>query len=142
MAQEAIAFGAPRAEEMTSVVAIGAGAGITGVVEGVIVKMAPELGAAQPILTWGALLGVPALGAAGALFTRGLLGELFKGIAAGGLGVVGYSLPEMLAPITGRRALGGGSQGQLPAGASVKLLPAGAALAPARAQSMAGQLAI
>lgn len=133
MAQE-IGFGAPRAEEMTAVVAVAAGAGITGVVEGVVVKMAPELGAAQPIFTWGALLGVPALGVAGALFTRGLLGDLFKGIAAGGLGVVGYSLPEMLAPITGGRALGGG---QLPAGAAVKQLSAGTQFAPARAQSMA-----
>ncbi|GAI81637.1 unnamed protein product [marine sediment metagenome] len=53
---EAIAFGAPRAEEMTRVAAAGAGGLITGVVEGVVVKMAPELGAAQPIFTWGALL--------------------------------------------------------------------------------------
>jgi len=132
MAGEAIAFGAPRAEEMTAVVAVAAGAGITGVVEGVIVKMAPELGAADPILKWGALIGVPALGVAGALFTRGLLGNLFTGIAAGGLGVVGYVLPEMLAPITGRRA-----PAQLAGGASVKQLPAGAQFAPARAQSMA-----
>ncbi|GAI66484.1 unnamed protein product, partial [marine sediment metagenome] len=132
----AIAFGAPRAEEMTRVAAAGAGAAITGVVEGVVVKMAPELGAAQPIFTWGALIGVPVLGLAGAMFTRGLLGDLCMGVACGGLGVVGYSLPEMLAPITGRRAPAGG-QGQLLPGAGVKQLPAGAAGAPQRAQSMA-----
>ena len=137
---EAIAFGAPRAEEMTRVAAAGAGAAITGVVEGVVVKMAPELGAAQPIFTWGALLGVPVLGLAGAMFTRGLLGDLCMGVACGGLGVVGYSLPEMLAPITGRRAPGGGTP-QLGAG-NVKLLPAGAAGAPARAQAAAARVGL
>lgn len=135
MAQE-IAFGAPRAEEMTRVAAAGAGAGITGVVEGVVIKMAPELGAAQPIFTWGTLLGVPALALAGAMFTKGLLGDLFTGIACGGLGVVGYSLPEMLAPLTERRAPGGG---QLPAGAGVKMLGAGAAAAAQRAQQAAAR---
>jgi len=132
MAQEAIAFAAPRAEEMTRLVTAGAGAGITGAVEGVIVKMAPALGALEPVFTWGALLGVPAMAAAGALFTRGMLGDLFQGMACGGLGVVGYSLPEMLAPITGRKAPG---QGQLGAGAGVKQLPAGPLGAPARAQA-------
>lgn len=131
---DAIAFAAPRAEEMTRVAAAGAGAGITGVVEGVIVKMAPELGAAQPILTWGALIGVPVLGLAGAMFTRGLLGDLFAGVACGGLGVVGYSLPEMIAPALGRRTQGGG--GQLSPGGGVKQLPAGAG-APQRAQAAA-----
>ncbi|MBA7558427.1 hypothetical protein ES708_00030 [subsurface metagenome] len=131
MPQE-IGFGTPGTEEMTAVVAAAVGAGITGVVEGVVVKMAPELGAADPILKWGALIGVPALGVAGALFTRGLLGNLFTGIAAGGLGVVGYVLPEMLAPLTERRA-----PAQLGGGGSVKQLPAGAQFAPQRAQSMA-----
>ena len=135
MAQE-IAFGAPRAEEMTKVVTAGAGAGITGAVEGVIVKMAPQMGALEPVFTWGTLLGIPTLAAAGALFTRGLLGDLFMGAACGGLGVVGYSLPEMLAPITGRRAPAGT---QLTPGAGVKQLPAGVAGAPARAQAVAAR---
>ena len=132
MPPQEIAFAAPGAEEMTRVVAAGAGAGITGVVEGVIIKMAPELGAAQPIFTWGTLLGVPLLGVAGALFTKGLIGDLFQGIACGGLGIVGYSLPEMLVPITGRRA---------PApGGGVKLLGpgVGAYNAPQRAQARVG----
>jgi len=132
MGQE-IAFAAPGTEEMTRVVAAGAGAGITGIVEGVIIKMAPELGVAQPILTWGTLLGIPLLGAAGALFTRGLLGDLFTGVACGGLGIVGYSLPEMLVPITGRRA-------PAPGGSGVKLLGpgVGAFNAPQRAQARVG----
>lgn len=126
-----IAFATPRAEEMTRVVAAGAGAGITGAVQGIIVKLAPEMGAAAPILTWGTLLGIPLFGAAGALFTRGLLGDLFMGVACGGLGVVGYSLPELLAPITAKRAPGGGA---LPlGGGNVKLLGAGAAAAAQRA---------
>ncbi len=135
MAGEAIAFGTPRAEEMTKLATVTVAGVATGVVQGVVIKMAPELGAAQPILTWGTLLGVPLMGAAGALFTRGLLGDLFTGVACGGLAVVGYSLPEMLAPITGRRAPAGG--GQLGPGGSVKQLSAGAQFAPQRAQSMA-----
>ncbi len=134
MAQE-IAFGAPKAEEMTKTATGLAGAGITGVVQGVIIKMAPQMGAAAPILTWGTLLGAPLIGAAGALFTRGLLGDLFTGVACGGLGVLGYSLPEMIAPITGRRALGGGGQGQLGTGAGIKQLGQGVAEAAQRAQA-------
>jgi len=128
-----IGFAAPTTEEMTRVVTIGAGAGVTGAVQGVIVKMAPQLGALEPIFTWGTLLGLPALGAAGALFTKGILSDLFVGVAAGGLGVIGYSLPELMAPLTGRRAVGGAS--------NVKLLGGGAGSplqAPQRAQSRAG----
>jgi hypothetical protein len=102
---EAIGFAAPRAEEMTKVLTAGAGAGITGAVEGIVIKMAPQLGALEPIFTWGTLLGVPMVSAVGALFTKGLIGDLFLGSACGGLGIVGYSLPEMLAPITGRKGL-------------------------------------
>jgi len=137
---EAIAFAAPRAEEMTRVVTAGAGAGITGAVEGVIVKMAPAMGALEPVFTWGTLLGIPTLAAAAAMFTRGMLGDLFQGMACGGLGVVGYSLPAMLAPFTGRKAgnqLTAEQRAALAAG--VKLLPAGIAGAPLRAQSMAAK---
>ncbi|MBA7485576.1 hypothetical protein ES704_01615 [subsurface metagenome] len=123
---EAIAFAAPRTEDMTKAVSAGVGAGIAGVVEGVVVKMAPEMGAAAPILTWGTLLGWPLLGGLGALVTRGMLGDLFQGIACGGVGILGYSLPEMLIPITGRRVAGG--QRQIAAG-GVKQLPPGLSVA-------------
>ena len=136
MGQE-IAFAAPRAEEMTRVVTAGAGAGITGAVEGVIVKMAPKMGALQPVFTWGTLLGMPTLAAAGALFARGLLGDLFMGAACGGLGVVGYTLPEMLAPITERRGQLTQEQIAALAAANVKLLPPGIAEAARRAQAAA-----
>ncbi|GAJ11848.1 unnamed protein product, partial [marine sediment metagenome] len=79
MPQEAIAFAAPRTEEMTRVAIIGAGAGVTGAVQGVVVKVAPQLGALEPIFTWGTLLGIPAAGAALALFTRGMLSDLCLG---------------------------------------------------------------
>lgn len=131
MAQE-IAFAAPRAEEMTRIVTGVAGAGITGVVEGVIVKMAPQMGAAAPILTWGTTLGVPLVGAMGALFTRGMLGDLFEGVAAGGVAILGYTLPEFLVPVAGGRAPA--SVGQL-GGGSIKQLPAGPAAAAQRAQA-------
>ncbi len=132
MAQE-IGFAAPRAEEMTRVVTGIAGAGITGVVEGVIVKMAPQMGAAAPILTWGTTLGVPLVGAMGALFTRGMLGDLFEGVAAGGVAILGYTLPEMLVPVVGGRSPANVG-GQLPA-SSVKQLPAGPVGALQRAQA-------
>jgi len=121
MPQEAIAFAAPSTEAMTKTVTGLAGAGITGAVEGVVLSIAPKVGALEPIFTWGTLLGVPAIATAGALFTRGMLGDMFQGMACGGLGVVGYSLPSMLAAFTERRVPAGG---QLGAG-SVKLLGAG-----------------
>ena len=111
MAGEAIAFAAPRTEELTKVAVGVVGAGLTGVVQGVIVKLAPQMGAAAPILTWGSLLGTPVLGTMGALFTRGMLGDLFAGVAAGGVAILGYTLPEMVMPSTGRRALGKGDGG-------------------------------
>lgn len=138
MAQEAIAFAAPRTEEMTRMAAAGAGAGITGAVEGVIISMAPKVGALEPVFTWGTLLGVPLIAAAGALFTRGLIGDLFMGAACGGLGVVGYSLPAMLTPLTEKR--GGGltaEQKALAARERVKLLQGGPLSAPQRMQTMA-----
>ena len=121
MAQEVIAFAAPRAEEMTKLAAGLGGAGIAGVVGGVVVRMAPQLGAAGPILTWGTLLGMPLVGVAGALFTRGMLGDVFQGVAAGGVYGLAYSLPAILLPAAaGRRSVGQGDGG-------VKLLGQGAA---------------
>lgn len=117
--QEAIAFAAPRTEDITRMAAGVGGAGVAGVVGGVIVKMAPQLGAVGPILTWGTLLGTPLLGIAGALFTRGILGDVFQGVAAGGVYGLAYSLPAILLPAAGRRSLGQGDGGvkQLGAGA-------------------------
>jgi len=129
MPPQEFAFAAPRAEEMTRVAVIGVGAGITGAVQGVMVRMAPQMGTLEPIFTWGTLLGIPVVGAAAALFSRGMVSDLALGIAAGGLGVVGYSLPELMAPITGRRALGGG--------AGIKQLGAGQGSALQRAQQQA-----
>ena len=120
MAGEAIAFAAPRAEEMTKLAAGLGGAGVAGVVGGVVVRMAPQLGAAGPILTWGTLLGMPLVGVAGALFTRGILGDVFQGVAAGGVYGLAYSLPAILLPAAGRKTLGQGDR-------DVKLLGAGAA---------------
>jgi len=119
MTGEAIAFAAPRTEEVTKVAAGLGGAGVAGVVAGVIVRMAPQLGAAGPILTWGTLLGMPLVGIAGALFTRGILGDVFQGVAAGGVYGLAYSLPAILLPAAGRKPSG--------QGADVKLLGGGAA---------------
>ncbi|GAI65363.1 unnamed protein product [marine sediment metagenome] len=102
------------------------------------------MGALEPFLSWGALLGVPVLGIAGALFTRGMIGDLSMGVAAGGTAVLGYSLPAMIAPELFERkatltpeqrtllAAGGGSN-------AVKLLGAGpAAAAEAARRATAG----
>ncbi|MBA7475773.1 hypothetical protein ES707_11146 [subsurface metagenome] len=134
MAERAIAIAAPTTTEVTRTVSMAAGAGITGLAEGMIVRIAPKMGAAAPVLTWGALIGVPTFGIFGALFTRGVLGDVLTGVAAGGIGVLGYSLPEMIAPTVGRRA---GSPAQVGGGAPVKQLPAGVGAAQ-RAQQAVG----
>ncbi|MBA7649658.1 hypothetical protein ES703_57455 [subsurface metagenome] len=124
MGQE-LAFAAPRGEEMTKVAVGVAGAGITGVVAGTSVMFAKGMGALEPVISWGVLLGAPAVGVAGALFTRGMIGDLFQGVAAGGTAILGYSLPAMIAPeIFGRRA-----PAQVGGGNSVKQLGQGAAVA-------------
>ena len=128
------AIAAPTTEEITRVGVLGIGAGITGAVEGVIISMAPKLGALEPIASWGALLGVPAVGVAGALLTKGILSDLSLGIAAGGAAILGYTMPAMLQEFTGRRAPAGGGQGQLGAGPGVKQLGAGPLDAAKRAQ--------
>jgi len=131
-----LAFAAPRMEEMTEV-AIGMGVGgITGLAEGVIISMAPGLGAMEPVITWGTLLAVPLVGAAGALFTRGMIGNAFQGIAAGGAAILGYSLPALVKPYLPTAARGGEGARQMGGGQGVKQLPAGSpASAPQRAQS-------
>jgi len=131
MAQE-LAFRTPRAEEMTEV-AIGMGsAGVTGLAEGVVIKFAPGMGALEPVFTWGTLLGAPLVGAVGALFTSGMIASVFKGVAAGGAAILGYSLPAIVAPFMPT----GGAARQL-GGGGVKQLPSGMANAPQRAQSQA-----
>lgn len=144
MAQEAIAFGAPGTEEMTKTVTGIAGAGTVGVVEGTVVMFAKKMGALEPFLAWGALLGIPALGVAGALFTKGMLGNISQGVAAGGTAILGYSLPAMLAPELFERKLTPEQKALLAAGGgsnAVKLLgagPAAAAEAAAKAAAKAG----
>jgi len=133
-----LAIAAPRAEEMTKVVAGIAGAGITGVVEGATVTFAKGMGALEPIFSWGVLLGAPAVGLAGALFTRGMIGDVMQGVAAGGTAILGYSLPAMLLPeiFTRKTPLSAEQRAALAAGGGVKLLgasPANAAMAAARA---------
>ena len=134
MAQE-LAFGTPRTEEMTEV-AVGMGsAGVAGLAEGVIVKFAPGLGALEPVFTWGTLIGFPLVGALGSLFTRGMISGVFKGIAAGGAAILGYSLPALVAPFMPTEGRGGARQ--LGGGSGVKQLSSGMANAPQRAQSQA-----
>lgn len=119
-------FAAPRQQEMMRTLSMSVGAGITGLAEGMIVRIAPQMGAAAPVLTWGALIGTPMMGMLGGLFTRGLLGDVFQGVAAGGIGVLGYSLPELIAPTTGRRRVTSPpGNAQLGSTAQVKQLPGG-----------------
>jgi hypothetical protein len=125
-------FVAPRTEEMTEVAIGGGGALVTGLAEGVVVKMASGFGALATPLTWGTLLGVPLIGVAGALFTKGMIGNLFKGVASGGLAVLGYSLPALVSPFL---PTGAGPGVRQLGGAGVKQLPAGIGGAPQRAQA-------
>jgi len=131
--QEAIAFAAPRTEEMTRAV-VGVGAGLaTGGAAGLMAKIAPQFGVVSPILTWGALLVAPVVGMFGALFTRGILSDACLGVAAGGAGALGYCVPALLPELGLTRPAGGG--GQLPPGARVKQLPPGPLYAPQRQQA-------
>jgi len=134
VAERAFAIAAPTGAELTRTISVAAGAGLTGLCEGMIVRITPKLGAAAPFLTWSTLIGAPVGGIIGALITKGMLSDVLMGVAAGGAGVLGYSLPEMIAPTVGRRA----SPGQLGGGSPVKLLPAGVAGAPARAAAAVG----
>jgi len=95
---ELLAIAVPGTEEMTETGLGVAGAAVTGVVEGIIVKMAPQLGALETPFTWATLLGVPAVGVAGALLMKGMLGELFKGVAYAGTGYAASVIPAMVMP--------------------------------------------
>jgi len=135
MAPQQFAIAAPTTEELTRVGTGLAGAAVAGVVEGVAIKMAPQLGALETPFTWATLLGIPAIGAAGALFTNGMVGDLFQGVAAGGTAIAAYVLPGMMMPdMFGKRA-----PGSLNPGNGVKQLPPGRA--PANMQSSAARSA-
>lgn len=143
MPPQEIAFAAPTTEQMTKVGAALAGAGVAGVVEGVMIKMAPGLGELQTPFTWATLLGVPAVGIAGSLFTRGMLGDLFQGIAAFGTGYAASVMPAMLMPdMFGKKAPGQTAEQRAAlAAANVKQLPPGPLNAPQRAQEAAAKSA-
>ena len=134
-----IAFAMPRAEEVTSKVVGLGGAGIAGVIEGFVVKIAPNLGALELPVKWLTFIAVPLAGAAVALVTKGILSDLAFGGGCGGAGVFGFLLPELVAPITGAKKGGGGGQltpeqqAALAARRGVKQLPPGARFAPERA---------
>ena len=133
---------APRAEEMQKT-AFGIGGGlVAGVVEGATVQFAKGMGALEPIFSWGVLLGVPAVGVAGALLTRGMISDAMQGVAAGGTAILGYSLPAMLLPemFTRKAPLTPEQRAALAAGGgdAVKLLGAGPAVAAAAAARAAG----
>lgn len=116
MARE-FAFAAPRAEEMTRGVVV-AGMGMaTGLAQGIVAKIAPQLGVVAPILTWGSLLVTPVIGIAGALFTRGMISDAFLGVATGSTGVLGYSIPALMPEMAlGRLSAGPGGPKLLPPG--------------------------
>jgi len=145
MAPQQFALAAPTTEELTSLGAGLAGAGIAGVVEGVVVKLAPQLGALETPFTWATLLGVPAIGVAGALFAKGMIGDLFKGIAAGGTAIAAYVVPAMVMPagLFGKKGnLTADQRAALAAGRGIKRLGAGNPFnAPQTAQDMAARSA-
>ncbi|GAI72651.1 unnamed protein product, partial [marine sediment metagenome] len=137
----AIAFAAPRTEEMTKT-GIGVAVGVaTGLVQGVVAKFAPQFGAIAPYLTWGSLIATPLVGVAGALFTRGMVSDAFMGVAAGSGAVLGYSIPGLFEVGLGKKApqLTEAQRAALIAGGGVKQLPAGTQFAPQRQQALAKQ---
>ncbi len=133
MAQQALTIAAPDAEQMTKSLTGLAGAGITGVVEGVIIQLAPTLGALETPLTWGVLLGIPAIGTAGALFSRGMISDLMQGVASGGTAIAAFVLPGMLMPNLFAKKGSGGSR-QLGSGAGVKQLGPGSGVGSRQSQ--------
>ncbi|MBA7645849.1 hypothetical protein ES703_53608 [subsurface metagenome] len=130
MGQE-LALAVPTTEEMTRVGIVGAAAGVTGAVEGVVMSMvAPKLGALELPFTWGTLLGIPVIGAAAALMTKGFLSDIGIGIAAGGAALLGREMPVMLQEFTLAKA-----PRQIGNSGGVKQLSAGPLGAAQRAQA-------
>jgi len=139
MAQE-FAIAAPTTEEMTRVGAAGGGGLVAGVVEGVLITtVAPKLGGLKVPFEWGTLIGVPVIGAALALMTKGILSDLGLGIAAGGGAMLGSTMPTMLEEFTVARP-GAGSQKQPNSG--VKQLPPGSPRSPLAAQQAAARAGV
>lgn len=128
-----LALAVPTTEEMTRVGIVGGVAGVTGAVEGVVLSMAPKLGALALPFTWGTLLGAPVIGAAVALMTKGMISDAGMGIAAGGAALLGRELPIMLQEFTlaGARPIGGGGVKQLGSPSASRLLGTGRYPAPA-----------
>ena len=144
MPPQEFAFAMPGTEEMTETALGLAGAAVTGVVEGIIIKMAPELGALETPFTWATILGVPLVGVAGAFFVKGMLGEICKGVAYAGTGYAASVVPAMVMPegLFGKK-LTAEQRAALAAGRDVKRLPPGSPLnAPQRAQAAAAKAAI
>ena len=142
--QVPLAFAAPGTDEMTEAALGLAGAGVTGVFEGIVIKMAPQLGVLETPFTWATILGIPAIGAIGALFTKGMLGEIFKGVAYAGTGYAASVVPAMIMPegLFAKRNLTADQRALLAAGKDkdVKRLPPGNPLnAPQRAQDAAAK---
>jgi len=142
MAQE-FAIAAPGTEEMMETGAGLAGAGIAGVLEGVAINMSAQLGALETPFTWATLLGLPLLGVAGALFTKGIVGNLLQGVAAGGTAIAAYVLPAMLIPegLFGKKGNLTAEQRAI-AAAKVKLLTEGPGAAARRAQMAGAKIGI
>ena len=110
-----------RAGEATRTMINAGVGGCTGLLEGLIVKkLAPTLGALEPIVTWGTLLGVPVLTAIAAMFTRGRTSDMLQAMVASGSGIVGYTIPSLVQGLA--RGPGGGGQ---PLGGNVKQLAQG-----------------
>lgn len=145
MPPQQFAIAAPTTEELTRTGIGMAGGAVAGVVEGIVIKMAPQLGVLETPLTWATLLGVPLVGAAGALFTKGMLGDLFQGIAAFGTGYAASVIPAMIMPegLFGKKGnLTAEQRAALAAGRDVKRLGAGNPLnAPFNAQRDAARSA-
>jgi len=134
VAKEVFAIAAPGTEEMTETALGVAGAAVTGVVEGIVIRTASQLGALETPITWATILGVPFVGVAGALMTKGMIGEVFKGVAYAGTGYAASVLPAMVMP----EGLLGKKRGPGNTGAGVKQLGAGNPLnAPQQAQQQA-----
>lgn len=133
---QAMAFAAPTTEEITKSGIGLVGGGVTGLVEGVVISLAEGFGALKPVISWGTLLGAPAVGVAGALLLKGMIGDLFQGIAAGSAAVLGYSLPALVKPYLPTKEQAGQGAQRL---SGVKQLPAGPASAPQKAQEQAAR---
>lgn len=140
MPPQELAIAMPGTEEMTETGIGLAGAAVTGVLEGVIIKIAPQLGVLETPFTWATLLGFPIAGIAGALMVKGMLGEAFKGVAYASTGYAASVIPAMVIPegVLGRRAPPSGLR-QVGGGQGVKQLPSGPLGAPQRAQAQAAQ---